>query len=257
MITKLVGLAVMGGCFTAVYLFEDSSSATGFMRMLHWPAMMLTGVGPLGLVLVCYDFGVIWRAVKLSFFTSLSARQTRAHRESLLLGKWGREFYEEGPVAFERIKGRGLSDFTKKMIERLVVRVPTKDIREMLENERDHKRIRMIQSLNVINLGVRLCPSMGMLGTILGMVRLLSTLEDPSHIGPAMSLALLTTFYGLFFSLIFWTPIQQKLERLLDVDLEHFNQTISWLETLENNKPISYFSEPIGINTPTPRERVA
>jgi chemotaxis protein MotA len=89
-----------------------------------------------------------------------------------------------------------------------------------------------------------------MLGTILGMVRLLSTLEDPSHIGPHMSLALLTTFYGLFFSLVFWTPLQQKIERMLDVELEHFNQTIHWLETLENNKPISYFAEPIGIKTP-------
>lgn len=250
MITKLLGVGLIGACFTAVYLFEDSSSATGFMRMLHWPAMALTGAGPIGLVMICYDFQVLARAVKLAFFTSLPARQRRLQRESLLLGKWGREYYEQGPEAFENIKGRGMSDFVKKMIERLVVRVPTKDIREMLETERNHRRVQMLQGLNVINLGVRLCPSMGMLGTILGMVRLLSTLEDPSHIGPQMSLALLTTFYGLFFSLIFWTPLQQKLERLLDIDLEHFNQTISWLETLENNKPISYFSEPIGLKMP-------
>ncbi len=257
MINKLLGIAIIAGCFTAIYQFEDSSTSTGFARMLHWPAMVLTGMGPIGLVLMCFDFSLVARTISLCCFTSLPARQRKATREILLLSKWGRDFYEEGPEAFEKIKGRGFSDVTKKMIQKLIVRVPTKDIREMLEIERNHRRVLMIQSLNLVNLGVRLCPSMGMLGTILGMVRLLSTLEDPSHIGPQMSLALLTTFYGLFFSLVFWTPLQQKIERLMDVDLEHFNQTVSWLETLENNKPISYFAEPLGLKTSSPGERAA
>ncbi len=247
MITKLFGLCLVTTSFTVVYLFEDVSSAQGFWRLLHWPAMVLTGVGPIGLAALCFDSTTLFRTFKLWFSTSPGALLTKSHRELLLLNKWGHEYYEEGPEVFERIRGRGLSDFVKKMIERLVVRVPTRDIREMLEIERDHRRARMFHCLNVVNLGVKLSPSMGMLGTILGMVRLLSTLEDPSHIGPHMSLALLTTFYGLFFSLVVWTPIQQKIERVLDIELEHFNQTIMWLETLENRKPISYFSEPMGV----------
>lgn len=257
MITKLIGLGLVSLSFYVVYQFEDVSTAQGFMRLLHWPAMVLTGLGPVGLAFLCFDSGVLGRTIKMIFAGSPGGMQTKSHRELLLLNKWGHEYYEEGAEAFERIKGRGLSDFVKKMIERLVVRVPTRDIREMLEIERDHRRARMIQCLNVINVGVRLSPSMGMLGTILGMVRLLSTLEDPAHIGPHMSLALLTTFYGLFFSLVVWTPIQQKIERILDIELEHFNQTIMWLETLENRKPINYFSEPIGVVTKTPRERAA
>ncbi len=252
MILKLLGFAIIGGCFSVVYLFEDVSSASGFLRLLHWPAMVLTGVGPIGLVMLCFDGNVLSRTIRTVFATSPGSLVRRARRESLLLGRWGREFYEEGPEIFERIGGPGLSDFVKVMIERLVVRVPTRDIREMLENERDHRRGRMFQCLNVVNLGVRLAPSMGMLGTILGMVRLLSTLEDPSHIGPHMSLALLTTFYGLFFSLVVWTPLQQKIERVLDIELEHFNQTVAWLETLENRKPISYYAEPLGVESPTP-----
>jgi chemotaxis protein MotA len=257
MITKLFGLSLVGISFVVVYLFEDVSTAQGFMRLLHWPAMVLTGLGPIGLTALCFDSGVLGRTVRMLFATSPGTLQTKAHRELLLLNKWGHEYYEEGPDAFEKIRGRGLSDFVKKMIERLVVRVPTRDIRDMLEMERDYRRVRMIQCLNVINLGVRLSPSMGMLGTILGMVRLLSTLEDPSHIGPHMSLALLTTFYGLFFSLVVWTPIQQKIERILDVELEHFNQTITWLETLDSRKPITYFSEPIGVAGPKHSERAA
>ena len=85
-----------------------------------------------------------------------------------------------------------------------------------------------------------------MLGTILGMVRLLESLQDPSQIGPHMSLALLTTFFGLFFSLILWTPLQQKIERVLDVELERFDQALRWLELLEKRKPADYFSDTVG-----------
>ncbi len=121
--------------------------------------------------------------------------------------------------------------------------MPTRDIRDLLEMERDRHRIRLIQCLNVLNVGVRVCPSLGMLGTILGMVRLLSTLEDPSKIGPHMSLAMLTTFYGLFFSLVAWTPVQQKIERVLDIELEAYDQVIHWLDLLEKRKPVTYFAD--------------
>ncbi|MBY0370209.1 MotA/TolQ/ExbB proton channel family protein [bacterium] len=247
MITKLLGLGMVAASFVVVYLFEASSNSTGFLRILHWPAMFLTGVGPLGLVFICYDSGLLGRTFGLLLGTSPTTLLRKQRREILLLHKLGRDFYEDGPEVFERVRHKGLTSWVQKVIERLSVRMPTRDIRDLCEMERDHRRIRMIQCLNVINMGVRLSPSMGMLGTILGMVRLLSTLDDPSHIGPHMSLALLTTFYGLFFSLIVWTPLQQKVERLLDIELESFNQCVTWLETLDARKPIDYFTEPLGV----------
>jgi len=250
MIVKLIGLILLAASFTVVYLFESVSSSTGFLRLLHWPAIVLTGVGPLGLILICFDSALLSRTIATCMGVSPNTLLRKQRREILFLHKLGRDFYEDGPEVFERVRHKGLSSWVKKVIERLAVRVPTRDVRDLTEVERDHRRIRMLQSLNVINMGVRLSPSMGMLGTILGMVRLLSTLDDPSHIGPHMSLALLTTFYGLFFSLIVWTPIQQKIERLLDVELESFNQCVTWLETLEARKPISYFTEPLGVDAP-------
>jgi flagellar motor component MotA len=86
-----------------------------------------------------------------------------------------------------------------------------------------------------------------MLGTILGMVQLLSTLEDPAQIGSHMSLALLTTFYGLFFSLALWTPQQQKLERVMEVEADGYNQCLRWLEFLEKRKPSDYFADAAGL----------
>jgi chemotaxis protein MotA len=54
-------------------------------------------------------------------------------------------------------------------------------------------------------------PAMGMIGTLIGLVAMLSNMDDPKSIGPAMAVALLTTLYGAFFANIICLPIAVKL----------------------------------------------
>jgi chemotaxis protein MotA len=56
-------------------------------------------------------------------------------------------------------------------------------------------------------------PAMGLIGTLIGLVQMLSNLEDPSSIGPSMAIALLTTFYGAILSNMLFAPLAAKLER--------------------------------------------
>ena len=51
-----------------------------------------------------------------------------------------------------------------------------------------------------------------MLGTLVGLVLLLQNLDDPSAIGPAMAVALITTFYGSLFANTIFSPAKKKLE---------------------------------------------
>ena len=54
-------------------------------------------------------------------------------------------------------------------------------------------------------------PAFGMIGTLIGLVRMLQNLDDPSSIGPAMAVALLTTFYGAVLANVVFLPIANKL----------------------------------------------
>lgn len=54
-------------------------------------------------------------------------------------------------------------------------------------------------------------PAMGMIGTLIGLVAMLSNMDDPKAIGPAMAVALLTTLYGAFFANVICLPIAVKL----------------------------------------------
>lgn len=55
-------------------------------------------------------------------------------------------------------------------------------------------------------------PSMGMIGTLIGLVQMLQALDDPSAIGPAMAVALLTTLYGAIMAFMICNPIADKLK---------------------------------------------
>jgi chemotaxis protein MotA len=54
-------------------------------------------------------------------------------------------------------------------------------------------------------------PAMGMIGTLVGLVAMLSNMDDPKAIGPAMAVALLTTLYGAVLANIVFNPIAEKL----------------------------------------------
>jgi chemotaxis protein MotA len=55
-------------------------------------------------------------------------------------------------------------------------------------------------------------PAMGMIGTLVGLVQMLSNMSDPKSIGPAMAVALLTTLYGAIIANVIALPISDKLK---------------------------------------------
>ena len=55
-------------------------------------------------------------------------------------------------------------------------------------------------------------PALGMIGTLVGLVQMLQSMDDPSSIGPAMAVALLTTFYGSIMANMVCIPIAGKLK---------------------------------------------
>lgn len=62
-------------------------------------------------------------------------------------------------------------------------------------------------------------PAMGMIGTVLGLIRMFSAMDDPAKIGPGMALALLTTLYGVIVANCIAGPVCARLERLSRAEL--------------------------------------
>ena len=75
-------------------------------------------------------------------------------------------------------------------------------------------------------------PSLGMLGTVLGLIAMFAAMDDPATLGPAMALALLTTLYGIVFGTLLFGPAAARLERLSQAELRWQKAALARLEKL-------------------------
>ena len=75
-------------------------------------------------------------------------------------------------------------------------------------------------------------PSMGMIGTVIGLVAMFAQMNDPAAMGPAMAIAMLTTLYGLILAFAIAGPIVARLERLSEAELAWQRRAVTRLEAL-------------------------
>lgn len=117
----------------------------------------------------------------------------------------------EGLLALESAGETINDDFMKKAMELVVDGVEADIIRESLTLELDNMAIRHRSMIGTFKTMASFFPAWGMIGTLVGLVILLGQLDDPAAIGPAMAIALITTFYGSVMANFVCTPIANKL----------------------------------------------
>ncbi|KTA84425.1 flagellar motor protein PomA [Aeromonas salmonicida] len=102
--------------------------------------------------------------------------------------------------------------FMKKGIDMLVDGHDADVVRSVMEKDIDLTEERHTNATKVFRALGDLGPAMGMIGTLVGLVAMLSNMSDPKSIGPAMAVALLTTLYGAILANMFAIPIADKLD---------------------------------------------
>ncbi|ETX10648.1 flagellar motor protein PomA [Marinomonas ushuaiensis DSM 15871] len=92
-------------------------------------------------------------------------------------------------------------------------------VKGQLSKEMNQSYIRHIKGSKIFKAFGDIAPAMGMIGTLVGLVQMLANLSDPSSIGPAMAIALLTTLYGAMLANMVCLPLHAKLSTRADEEL--------------------------------------
>ena len=116
---------------------------------------------------------------------------------------------KEGVLALE---GRETSSpFLQMGIQMMIDGQAPEVVKEALEKERRLALERHHWGAKIFSAFGDVAPAMGMIGTLIGLVQMLSNMDDPKSIGPAMAVALLTTLYGAILATMVFLPIADKL----------------------------------------------
>ncbi len=119
-----------------------------------------------------------------------------------------------GVIALDQVS-KTLDDepFLQKGLELAIDGAKPEEIETILKQEIYSNATIQSKSVDLLRRSAEVAPAMGLIGTLVGLVQMLGNLSDPSTIGPAMAVALLTTFYGAILAHMVLIPLSSKAER--------------------------------------------
>lgn len=205
-IATLVGIVLSFALVLSAILMGGSLSI-----FINVPSMMIVIGGTIGATMINYplpDILKVVNVVKNAFFMKNMKANELIAQFVELAGIARRE----GILALETKIGEMDDEFMKKGMQLSVDGLEPAAIKEILETEIEAIQDRHKLGAEIFTTLGTFAPALGMIGTLIGLVQMLQTMSDPSTIGPAMAVALLTTFYGAVMANILFLPIAGKLK---------------------------------------------
>ena len=177
------------------------------------PSVMIVVGGTLATTTACYSLPEMLRAQGIVLRTIFYGAEnlTRAGEEMLGLAEEARK---NGVISLQNVANAPDGNpFLKKGLSMAVDNMEPEAIEYILKQDVAAMADRHAKGAAILRKSAEISPAMGLIGTLIGLVQMLGNLEDPSKIGPAMAVALLTTLYGAFLAYVVFSPLAAKLER--------------------------------------------
>jgi len=182
------------------------------------PSMMIVFGGTAGNTLVNYPFSDVFDAFNVAKKTILYKEQS-INGLIIQLMEFANKARKEGILALQGAMEDINDEFLIKAMQMAVDGQEPETLRAMLTTEIEYIQQRHEKGANIfLSIGTY-APAMGMVGTLIGLVQMLQTMDDPSSIGPAMAVALLTTFYGAVIANVVCLPMAGKLKMRSESEL--------------------------------------
>ena len=203
---SVIGL-VSGLLMITIAILMDSNIAL----FISIPSFFITVGGSFAALLINFNADQVFNVIK----TTRHIFQTKDidYQEIIdIFANLARKARREGLLGLEDDIERLEDPFYQKGIRLMVDALDPDLIKDILETEMHYTGERHELGQRVFKTWGGLAPAFGMIGTLIGLIQMLAKLDDPSSLGPAMALALLTTFYGSLLANLILLPMAGKLE---------------------------------------------
>jgi chemotaxis protein MotA len=177
---------------------------------INIPSLMITVGGMLSATLIHFSLPQVLRIVKVAKNT-LFCKLPDDMQVIQMMVNFSAINRRDGSLALEKEIASAKDKFFIKGLRMIVDGQSEDQIREQLGQEIDNLQQRHAEGKSVLEFMGASAPAFGMIGTLIGLVQMLGTLDDPSGIGLGMATALITTFYGAIMANLVFIPLSGKL----------------------------------------------
>lgn len=227
-------IATILGIFSAFGLVILAIAMGGGISLfINIPSLMIVVGGTLGATMINYPikdvFGSI-KVVKNVFF----AKQHSTEELSGSFVEFATKARREGILALEPHISEVENEFLQKGLQLSVDGLEPQAISDILDTEIESMKARHQLGAEVFATMGTFAPALGMIGTLIGLVQMLQSMDDPNSIGPAMAVALLTTFYGSVIANLLCMPVSGKLKTRSKEEAQLMEMIITGVVALAN-----------------------
>ncbi len=202
-ISSVIGIVLAFGAIIGSIL-----AGGDVMAFVDIPSVIVVGFGVIGSTFIKWPLETVKKVsayyMKGFFFSPADPKET-----ILQIGDLAETARRESVFALEKVE---VDDpFLKKAMTLAADNRPPEVISAILQLEIDAMEERHKMGADVLQAMADDGPGFGMIGTLIGLVIMLGNLSDQAAIGPAMAVALLTTFYGAVLANALANPIKNKI----------------------------------------------
>lgn len=213
--SPLMGLL---GAFAFVGIGIGLYSSIG--AFLNLPSFLIVFGGTLCAAMVCFPVSDVVRAFSevlrliIGVYTSKTNFETAIVRASDIV-------HTNGLLSLQKsyMKTMPAKSFWSDGLNLLIDGMSGAECDQIMRDRMMNEYAAQMNGVALLNKMAEIAPAMGLIGTLIGLVQMLSTLSDPSAIGPAMAVAMLTTFYGALFAYLVCLPLASRLEQIAETNL--------------------------------------
>jgi chemotaxis protein MotA len=228
-------------------------SLSGFIDM---PSVAVVVGGTIGALLINFPLPKFLSMINLFKKTFLFSLEDPDIVISKMVG-YAERARREGMLALEEDSENETDDFLRKGLRLAVDGTDPQLLEKILETDVEQIENRHSEGAKILSTGGTFAPAFGMIGTLIGLVNMLSSLEDPTQIGAGMATALITTFYGAVLANAVFLPLAGKLETRSKEEMVIKNMVIEGIMAIQSGDSPRIVEEKLkSFLSPTERKRV-
>ena len=213
-VSSLIGLVVG---LAALYLGATLEGSNP-LAVLNLPAMLIVLGGTLGATIMGTSFDAV-KAIPMQYKRIFVPDSPDLNAKVAELVGYAEAARRDGLLALDEVTNSIEDPFTKKGLQLVVDGTDPDLVADILESENDAMRKRHAAAVQPFDKAGGYAPTMGIIGTVFGLIHVLGNLDQPATLGPMIAAAFIATLLGVASANVIFLPAGARLKQLSQEEL--------------------------------------
>jgi chemotaxis protein MotA len=207
-LATVIGLVVGWG----VMILANSLEGGHLSSLWQYTAFLIVVGGTVGAAFISFPMKDM---LNLPQVIGLTFRKSPYDAAALIpmLSGYADKARREGLLALESELAGTDDEFLRKGLQMVADGIDPHTVRELMETELTFIASRHAASFGILEAMGGYAPTMGIIGTVMGLIHVLGNLSEPAKLGSAIAVAFVATLYGVWTANLLWLPLATKLKR--------------------------------------------